>query len=103
MTPRWKRKRRDIDQYEHNGQDRLNNPPSGLVSPDTDPVTTETMQYSCDHHLAPQLVWTGKAFRTTFDVPTTSLHVHERISLFYIIEAVRKVQAAPGNWASTPT
>jgi adenine-specific DNA-methyltransferase len=33
-----------------------------------------------DPHLDPQLVWTGKAENTSFEVSTESLHIHERIS-----------------------
>jgi adenine-specific DNA-methyltransferase len=36
------------------------------------------------------LVWAGKAERTSFAIPTVSLHVHERIDPRSIIEAVRK-------------
>ncbi len=36
------------------------------------------------------LEWTGKAERTSFDVDTVSLHVHERIDPMAILEAVRK-------------
>jgi len=39
---------------------------------------------------APYLNWTGKAERTTFDVETVSLHVHERIDPASILSAVRK-------------
>ena len=38
----------------------------------------------------PYLSWAGKAERTSFEVPTVSLHVHERIDPRTIIEAVRK-------------
>lgn len=38
----------------------------------------------------PYLNWAGKAERTTFEVSTVSLHVHERIDPRSIIEAVRK-------------
>jgi len=38
----------------------------------------------------PYLNWTGKAERTSFEVPTVSLHVHERIDPRSILEAVRK-------------
>jgi len=38
----------------------------------------------------PYLNWAGKAERTSFEVPTVSLHVHERIDPRTIIEAVRK-------------
>lgn len=38
------------------------------------------VSYEYDPHLAPQLVWTGKAENTSFEVPTVSLHIHERIA-----------------------
>ena len=38
----------------------------------------------------PSLQWAGKAERTSFEVPTVSLHVHERIDPRSIIEAVRQ-------------
>lgn len=61
MPPRTKK----IDAYEHTGKERVNNPPAGLVTPDTDP------------DLDPQLQWAGKAERLSFDVPTLPLHVQE--------------------------
>ena len=80
---------RPIEAYDHLGQERLNNPPVGLVSPDTDrDVSRRTYEY--DPHLDPQLQWAGKSEHTSFDVPTVSLHVHERIDPRTIIEAVRK-------------
>lgn len=39
---------------------------------------------------APYLNWTGKAERTSFDVDTVSLHVHERIDPASILAVVRK-------------
>lgn len=39
---------------------------------------------------APYLQWTGKAERTSFEVDTVSLHVHERIDPMSILSAVRK-------------
>jgi hypothetical protein len=38
----------------------------------------------------PYLNWAGKAEHTSFDLPTVSLHVHERIAPRTIIEAVRR-------------
>jgi adenine-specific DNA-methyltransferase len=35
-------------------------------------------------------VWAGKAEHTSFDVPTVSLHVHERIDPRTIMEAVKR-------------
>jgi adenine-specific DNA-methyltransferase len=46
--------------------------------------------YVYDPHLDPSLQWAGKAERTSFEIPTVSLHVHERIDPRSIIEAVRK-------------
>jgi adenine-specific DNA-methyltransferase len=78
-----------IEQYTHKDKDRANNPPVGLVTPETD-QEAEKQQYQYDPHLDPQLQWAGKAERTSFEVPTVSLHVHERIDPRTIIEAVRK-------------
>ena len=39
---------------------------------------------------APYLNWTGKAERTSFEVDTVSLHVHERIDPASILAVVRK-------------
>lgn len=81
--------KKPIEQYDHKDKVRTNNPPVGLVTPDTDKdATKKTYQY--DPHLDPQLVWAGKAERLSFDVDTVSLHVHERIDPRSIIEAVRK-------------
>ncbi len=82
-------KKKPIEQYDHKGKQRVNNPPVGLVTPDTDHETAKRT-YAYDPHLDPQLVWAGKAEHTSFEVPTVSLHVHERIDPRTIIEAVRK-------------
>ncbi len=82
--------KRPIESYEHRDKERLNNPPVGLVTPETDPDAGAKKTYAYDPHLDPQLVWAGKAEHTSFEVPTVSLHVHERIDARTIIEAVRK-------------
>jgi len=81
--------KKPIEQYDHKGKKRVNNPPVGLVTPETDRETGKKA-YSYDPHLDPQLVWAGKAEHTSSEVPTVSLHVHERIEPRTIIEAVRK-------------
>lgn len=78
-----------IEAYQHTKEKRLNNPPVGMVDPDTDP-DGEQKTYSYDPHIDPQLHWAGKAEHLSFEVPTVSLHVHERIDPLTIIEAVRK-------------
>ena len=40
---------------------------------------------------SPYLNWAGKAERTSFDIDTVSLHVHERVDPASILAAVRKV------------
>ena len=85
-----RKQKQSVEQYEHTGEERVNNPPVGLVTPQTDPDRGARKSYEYDPHLDPQLQWAGKAEHTSFDVPTVSLHVHERIDPKTIIEAVRK-------------
>ena len=76
--------KRPIESYEHRDKERVNNPPVGLVTPENDPdVGQKKKRYAYDPHLDPQLVWAGKAEHTSFEVPTVSLHVHERIAVSY--------------------
>jgi len=127
-------KKKPIEQYDHRDKKRLNNPPVGLVTPETDPESGKRKTYRYDPHIDPALQfdsqrsqvekiidnglaaetaeeakaalaelkkrqepylnWAGKAERTSFEVPTVSLHVHERIDPKTIIEAVRKKNGA---------
>ncbi|MFH1963351.1 MAG: site-specific DNA-methyltransferase [bacterium] len=122
-------KKKELEQYEHKGKERINNPPVGLVTPETDKDSGKK-GYAYDPHLDPQLQfdsrrdeieliidngiaaqsiedtkaallelkkrqqpylnWAGKAEHTSFEVPTVSLHVHERIDPQTIIKAVKK-------------
>jgi adenine-specific DNA-methyltransferase len=86
---RTKSNKRPIEQYGHADKKRVNNPPVGLVSPDTDQKETKRT-YAYDPHLDPSLQWAGKAEHTSFELPTVSLQVHERIDPRSILEAVRK-------------
>jgi hypothetical protein len=58
------------------------------IAPVPSVKTRQELDY--DSHLDPQLVWAGKKEHSSFEVPTVSLHVHERIDPSTIIEAVRK-------------
>jgi len=58
-----------------------------LASGDED-VMRRTLE-QLKRQAAPYLNWTGKAERTSFDVDTVSLHVHERIDPASILNAVR--------------
>ena len=96
MAKRGKKARRDIDTYAHTDKERVNNPPVGLVTPETD-RDAGRKSYVHDPHLDPQLSWSGKAVHTSFGVPTVSLHVHERIDPRTIIEAVRWQNGTEGQ------
>ena len=87
--------KRRIEQYDHKGQQRKNNPPVGLVTEATD-RDEPRRRYAYDPHLDPTLTWAGKAEHTAFEVPTVSLHVHERIDPKTIVEAVRRRNGTPG-------
>ncbi len=118
----------EITTYHHSDK-RVNNPPVGMVTPETDRVE-EPKRWAYDPHIAPELQfdvtrsqveriiddalasgdeeamrealatlkrmsepflnWTGKAERTSFEVETVSLHVHERIDPATILANVRK-------------
>ena len=84
-----KSRKRPIKNYVHADKERLNNPPVGLVTPDTDKDAGKR-HYVFDPHLDPQLQWAGKAERTSFEVPIVSLHVHERIDPHAIVETVKR-------------
>ena len=87
---RKKKENKEITQYDHADKKRLNNPPVGLVSESTEPSSSSKTVYKYDPHLDPQLDWAGKAEHTSFEIPTQSLHVHERIDPKTIISSVQK-------------
>jgi hypothetical protein len=82
-------RKKKIEQYEHKDKTRVNNPEVGLVDAALEPPE-QKKSYAYDPHLDPSLQWAGKAERTSFEVPSVSLHVHERIDPRTIIEAVRR-------------
>ena len=81
--------KKPIEQYDHKGKKRVNNPPIGLVTLETDKEAGKKT-YAYDPHIDPALNWAGKKEHTSFEVPIVSLHVHERIDPRSIVEAVRK-------------
>jgi len=85
-TPRTRR----AEDYRHGEAQRLNNPPAGLARYETEKSPTRTFSY--DPHLSPQLMWAGKAERTSFEVDAVSIHVHEAVSAAAIIRTLRKEQ-----------
>jgi adenine-specific DNA-methyltransferase len=77
-----------VEGYEHSDATRTNNPPAGLAHLDRE--ETPSVSYSYDPNLDPQLNWTGKAERQSFEIPAPSIHVHEELSAKNILAAVRK-------------
>ena len=78
-----------VEQYTHTEAKRPNNPPVGLVTPETDPDQPRK-KYAYDPRLDPQLQWSGKKENSEFEVDTVSLHVHERIDPHTILEKALK-------------
>lgn len=81
-------KMRDVETYTHDDKKRTNNPPVGMAQHDRSEEKVKTYQY--DPHLDPTLQWAGKAEGTSFEVPTSSIHIHESIKPLNIIARVTK-------------
>ena len=88
MSKRARKKDENVEAYRHEKETRKNVVPVGLASYDTSKPKPKKYEY--DPHLDPQLVWTGKAENTSFEVPTVSLHTHERIAIEAIIRSIRR-------------
>ncbi len=102
--PRQKRgSTREIDSYSHEGDSRPNNPPIGLANA-VHEAPQEPKTYSFDPHIDPELDWAGKAERTSFEIPTVPLHVHERIDPRTILKSVepsdKREEAQPSLFES---
>lgn len=80
----------EVADYRHKEEKRKNIPDAGLAIYNYKPQ--EPVKYSYDPHLDPQLVWTGKAERPSFEVETVSLHIHERVSTQAILKSVQKAE-----------
>lgn len=85
-------KMRDVEAYTHDDKKRTNNPPVGMAHHDKAVETVKTYQF--DPHLDPTLQWAGKAEGMSFDVPTSSIHIHESIKPHSIISRVMRDYAA---------
>lgn len=75
MARKPKKKDGDIEAYRHEAETRKNAVPVGLASYDTSKPKPKKYEYD-----PPHLVWAGKAERTSIEVPTVLLHIHERIA-----------------------
>jgi adenine-specific DNA-methyltransferase len=77
-----------VEDYEHSDAKRVNNPPIGLAHLDRE--DTPSVRFSYDPNLDPQLLWTGKSERQSFEIPAPSIHVHEELSAQNILASVRR-------------
>ena len=66
-------KKKPIDQYAHERMQRVTNPPVHLNTSAADKESGKKT-YAYGPILDSQLVWGGMAERTSFEVPTVSLH-----------------------------
>ena len=63
-------------------------------NPNHERVKEETAKYAYDPHIDPTLQWAGKQEGTSFEVPTSSIHIHESIKPHKILRKVMKAMAA---------
>ncbi|MBQ6399645.1 MAG: site-specific DNA-methyltransferase [Clostridia bacterium] len=82
-------KLRDIEEYTHDDKKRTNNPPVGMAQHDK--LAEAATKYQFDPHLDPTLEWTGKTEGMSFEVPTSSIHIHESIKPHSILSAVQAI------------
>ena len=82
---------REIDAYTHDKDTQKDNPRAGLATHDS--VSDEVQTYSFDVHYLPTLDWAGKAENSSFDVPVSSIHIHETVIPQRVIGRFQK--AAP--------
>lgn len=82
-------KLRVIDAYDHADKERTNNPPIGIAKFDRTKEATKT--YAFDPNLDPTLEWAGKKEGMSFDVPTSSIHIHESIKPSKILSHVQVI------------
>ncbi|MGI6154007.1 MAG: site-specific DNA-methyltransferase [Christensenellaceae bacterium] len=80
---------RDIEAYTHDGKKRTNNPPVGMAQYDQEEESKKT--YAFDPYIDPTLDWAGKTEGETFDVQSSSIHIHESIKPHKIIRSVQKI------------
>ncbi len=91
--PRKIKQPKRIEFYLHKDKKRKNIPPANLA--DMEKNGHKPKKYSYDPHFDPQLVWAGKTEHTNFEVPTVSLHTHEKVSTPAILNTLKN-----GKWTN---
>lgn len=89
LTEKELKKIREVTAYDHHDKKRANNPTIGMSRYDR--VAEESTHYAHDPHIDPSLDWAGKAEGMSFDVPATSIHIHESIKPSKILRSVESI------------
>ena len=82
-------KMREVTAYDHRDKKRANNPKIGMARYDR--VAEETKTYAYDPNIDPTLEWAGKKEGMSFDVPSSSIHIHESIKPSKILRPVQAI------------
>ena len=82
-------KMREVTAYDHHDKKRANNPKIGMARYDR--VAEETKTYAYDPNIDPTLEWAGKKEGMSFDVPSSSIHIHESIKPSKILRPVQAI------------
>ena len=90
---------REVSSYTHDEDKRPNNPRAGLASHDDQADKIHT--YAFDVHSSPTLDWAGKAENTSFDVPTSSIHIHETVIPLRVINRFQRVRKETATTTAT--
>ena len=88
MAKTARKKEEDLDSYRHEDETRKNAVPVGLASYDTS--KPKPKRYDYDPHPNPRLIWSGKKEHMSFEVPTVSLNMNERIAPEAIVRSIRR-------------
>lgn len=89
LTEKELKKIREVTAYDHHDKKRANNPTIGMSRYDR--VAEKATHYAHDPHIDPSLDWAGKAEGMSFDVPATSIHIHESIKPSKILRSVESI------------
>ena len=82
-------KMREVTAYDHHDKQRTNNPAIGMARYDR--VAEEMKTYAYDPNIDPTLEWAGKKEGMSFDVPSSSIHIHESIKPSKILRPVQAI------------
>jgi adenine-specific DNA-methyltransferase len=89
--------KKPIEQYDHKGKERLNNPPVGLVTPETDKEAGKK-KYAYDPHLDPSLQFDSQRSKVE-RIIDTGLSTGKLEDTKTALAELKKLQEPYLNWA----